>query len=572
MSREAVHKWVYPTDRELFLRAKVNNGLGWSFKSINSDLRSPASGGFSKQEIEKIEEVIQCHKDLMKEEEERIGKMMKKFENMKTTQGDGTNTCSFCDASFGLFKAKPYCCHLCKRSVCGKCKIETEKRQIVLQKILCRICSEYREIWKKTNAWFFGDIPKYVIPPDPAKPVEHNSPVINKNIDRRNDSKGEGFCEVDDSDSSNSLSTTDSDDETTTTAESSDEENKEKEETSSEGSDLGEDQVLDNIIGPQDLINQEECDDLETGEFGAIKFSLQYDPIEQMLNINVFSGHKLKSMDVGGTSDPYVKCNLVPGHPKATKLKTMRKECDLNPVFNEKLTYHGIFDSDINSKMLRLTVLDYDRMTTNDIIGITTVPLAGLVPQQQHFYREVLKEPIELEREENNILSDRGRIQVSLHYQAKKELKVAIVRCSMLIAPGSDCLPNPMVKVNIKPSSKKNAFKNKTEVVKKTANPEFGPKATFSYDISDFDIENPDKCLEVSVWDCTGLKRHSYIGGVVLGKEVGGSGSAHWTDALQSSGYRIKRWHRLEGEEGRCVGDNSSIEMTEGTSQIQSVT
>ena len=116
-----------------------------------------------------------------------------------------------------------------------------------------------------------------------------------------------------------------------------------------------EDQVLD-IIASEDTNSNENDDEMETGELGAIKFSLQYDSIEQMLNIKIFSGHRLKSMDVGGTSDPYVKCILIPGHPKATKLKTSRKECDLNPIFNEKLTYHGIFESDINSKMVKLTV------------------------------------------------------------------------------------------------------------------------------------------------------------------------------------------------------------------------
>ena len=41
-------------------------------------------------------------------------------------------------------------------------------------------------------------------------------------------------------------------------------------------------------------------------------------------------------------------------------------------------------------------MLDYDRMTTNDMIGVTKVSLSGLVPQQEHFYRHILTPPEEV--------------------------------------------------------------------------------------------------------------------------------------------------------------------------------
>ncbi|KAL5266583.1 hypothetical protein ACHWQZ_G003831 [Mnemiopsis leidyi] len=571
MAKAGLHKWVCPTDRELCLRSKLNNGMGWSYKSVQSGLKPTCTREtFAKHEIDKIEEVIKKHNELVQLEEERIGKLMERFENMKCSQGDGYKTCLFCNASFGFLKAKPFRCHMCQRNVCSKCKVETEKRQIVLPKILCRVCSEYREIWKKSNAWFFHAIPKYVIPPKLPKqqPKIKNSPVQKKPIERPNKVNRERFWDPD----SDYLSTTDDSDESddsdsddSDSDDAVDKSNKDDEldgdDSTSGGISCDEDQVLD-AIASDEINSHEKKDDLETGELGAIRFSLQYDPIEQMLNIQVFSGHKLKPMDVGGTSDPYVKCTLIPGHPKATKLKTSRKECDLNPVFNEKLTYHGIFDSDIKTKMVRLTVLDYDRMTKNDMIGITTVPLDGLIPQKQHLYGEILKEP-EDETHEASAIVDRGRIQISLHYQANKELKVTIVRCSMLMVPGSDTLPNPMVKVNIRPSPKRNTFKRKTEILKQTSNPEFGHKAKFTYDITSFDIESNDRCLEVTVWDCTGLKRHSYIGGVVLGKESGGSTRSHWEDALSSCGHRVTRWHMLEGESTSTIGECSSIELTD---------
>ena len=59
-----------------------------------------------------------------------------------------------------------------------------------------------------------------------------------------------------------------------------------------------------------------------TGELGALEFSLQYDPIEEMLNVMIIQAQGLKSMDVGGTSDPYVKCNIIPGVAKVTFLSS----------------------------------------------------------------------------------------------------------------------------------------------------------------------------------------------------------------------------------------------------------
>eukprot|EP00116_Pleurobrachia_bachei_P003872 sb/3464134/ len=455
----------------------------------------------------------------------------------------------------------------CQRSVCGKCKVETEKRPAAIPQILCRVCSEYREIWKKSNAWFFHAIPKYVVPPKiPKQPLLKNSPIANKAMMERRLKDG-SFTPPEYSSSTSEEETEDSDSDISEDSETEEEhEDAEGDGTSlSAGLPCEEDQVMD-IIESEEFKTEDNDADLETGECGAIKFSLQYDPIEQMLNVNIFSGHKLKPMDVGGTSDPYVKCNLIPGRLKATKLKTSRKECDLNPVFNEKLTYHGIFDSDINTKCLKLTVLDYDRMTKNDKIGIATVSLAGLEPQQKHHFREVLRE--EKEEEERGMdgaagaSGDPGRIKLSLHLQ-NGELKVSILKCSMLMAPGCDALPNPIVKINIKPSAKRNLYKRKTDVLKKTSNPEFGPKACFTYDISNIDIESPDRCLEVGVWDCH-FKRQTLIGGVVLGKESSGNARSHWMDALSSCGHRVTRWHILEGHSEHNVFLNdhqSSVEL-----------
>nr|XP_008513001.1 PREDICTED: LOW QUALITY PROTEIN: rab effector Noc2-like [Equus przewalskii] len=47
--------------------------------------------------------------------------------------------------------------------VCTKCGIEAspgQKRPLWL----CKICSEQREVWKRSGAWFYKGLPKYILP------------------------------------------------------------------------------------------------------------------------------------------------------------------------------------------------------------------------------------------------------------------------------------------------------------------------------------------------------------------------------------------------------------------------
>lgn len=45
----------------------------------------------------------------------------------------------------------------------------------------------------------------------------------------------------------------------------------------------------------------------------------------------------LKAMDIGGTSDPYVKVYICPDKSKTYETKVFRRT--LNPVFNERFTF-----------------------------------------------------------------------------------------------------------------------------------------------------------------------------------------------------------------------------------------
>lgn len=55
------------------------------------------------------------------------------------------------------------------------------------------------------------------------------------------------------------------------------------------------------------------------------------------LSVGIIQGADLAAMDMGGTSDPYVKVYLLPDKKKKFETKVHRKT--LNPVFNESFIF-----------------------------------------------------------------------------------------------------------------------------------------------------------------------------------------------------------------------------------------
>lgn len=152
-------------------------------------------------------------------EQERVGRLVERLENMKrnvqtvTSARSSTRTCgsrcnggvgcvcscALCGEKFAVLGAGPSLCHDCRKYICQKCGIETSPSFVLTpgsstsstgsgsttpqqhmgisfpslrlkspsnanKWFLCRICAETREMWKKSGAWFFKGLPKYVLP------------------------------------------------------------------------------------------------------------------------------------------------------------------------------------------------------------------------------------------------------------------------------------------------------------------------------------------------------------------------------------------------------------------------
>ncbi|XP_075760784.1 rab effector Noc2 isoform X2 [Pelodiscus sinensis] len=116
------------------------------------------------QELEVILEVIRKAEKLDVVEQQRIGRLVERLENMrKNVMGNGLSQCLLCGELLGLLGTTSVFCQDCKKKVCTKCGIEslgTQKRPLWL----CKICSEQREVWKRSGAWFYKGLPKYIMP------------------------------------------------------------------------------------------------------------------------------------------------------------------------------------------------------------------------------------------------------------------------------------------------------------------------------------------------------------------------------------------------------------------------
>lgn len=154
-------QWVCPNDRQLALRAKLQTG--WSVHTFQTE-KQRKSQCLSPAEVEAILQVIQRAERLDIMEQQRIGRLVERLETMRrNVMGNGLSQCLLCGEVLGFLGSSSVFCKDCRKKVCTKCGIEAspgQKRTLWL----CKICSEQREVWKRSGAWFYKGLPKYILP------------------------------------------------------------------------------------------------------------------------------------------------------------------------------------------------------------------------------------------------------------------------------------------------------------------------------------------------------------------------------------------------------------------------
>nr|XP_009857491.1 synaptotagmin isoform X1 [Ciona intestinalis]XP_026695161.1 synaptotagmin isoform X1 [Ciona intestinalis] len=288
-----------------------------------------------------------------------------------------------------------------------------------------------------------------------------------------------------------------------------------------------------------DEVDIGEKEDEEEKKLGKLQFSLDYDFQQNNLAVGVIQAADLPGMDMGGTSDPYVKVFMLPDKKKKQETKVHRKT--LNPVFNETFNFKVPYN-EIGGKTLVFAVYDFDRFSKHDIIGEVRVPM------NQVDLGTITEEWRDLTSAENDKENEKlGDICFSLRYvPTAGKLTVVILEAKNLKKMDVGGLSDPYVKITLMQGGKR-LKKKKTTIKKNTLNPYFNE--SFSFEVPFEQIQKV--ALVVSVFDYDRMGKNDPIGKLVLGCNASGTELRHWSDMLASPRRPIAQWHTLQmAEEG----------------------
>jgi len=273
-------------------------------------------------------------------------------------------------------------------------------------------------------------------------------------------------------------------------------------------------------------------------KLGRLQFKLEYDFNSNNLTVTVIQCEELPALDMGGTSDPYVKVYLLPDKKKKFETKVHRKT--LNPVFNEIFTFKVPY-ADAMGKTLVFAIYDFDRFSKHDQIGEVKLPLCTIdLAQTIEEWRELVS--VEGDGGQENKLGD---ICFSLRYvPTAGKLTVVILEAKNLKKMDVGGLSDPYVKIALMQNGKR-LKKKKTSIKKCTLNPYYNESFTF-----EVPFEQIQKVqLVVTVVDYDRIGTSEPIGKCVLGCVASGTELRHWSDMLASPRRPIAQWHTLKDPE-----------------------
>ncbi|KAH0512631.1 Synaptotagmin-1 [Microtus ochrogaster] len=219
----------------------------------------------------------------------------------------------------------------------------------------------------------------------------------------------------------------------------------------------------------------------EEEKLGKLQYSLDYDFQNNQLLVGIIQAAELPALDMGGTSDPYVKVFLLPDKKKKFETKVHRKT--LNPVFNEQFTFKVPY-SELGGKTLVMAVYDFDRFSKHDIIGEFKVPMNTVD------FGHVTEEWRDLQSAEKEEQEKLGDICFSLRYvPTAGKLTVVILEAKNLKKMDVGGLSDPYVKIHLMQNGKR-LKKKKTTIKKNTLNPYYNE--SFSFEVPFEQIQTND--------------------------------------------------------------------------------
>ncbi|XP_049792501.1 synaptotagmin-11 [Schistocerca nitens] len=281
---------------------------------------------------------------------------------------------------------------------------------------------------------------------------------------------------------------------------------------------------------------------LTAGRLGQLVFKIRYKRDKSALIVTVVRCRNLPAKDTSvGSSDPYVKLQLLPDKLHKVKTRVLRKTRD--PVYDEDFTFYRVTYNELQSITLHFVVLSFDRYSRDDIIGevfcpLDSVDLVQAETQQLTLCRDIHPRSLKIRAQ------GRGEILVSLCWQpAANRLTVVVLKARNLPKMDVTGLADPYVKMYLLYNNQRIA-KKKTHVKKRTLNPVFNESFVFDIPAGAEGLDNIS--LEFLLLDWDRVTKNEVIGRLELGAAKStGSALHHWNEVCNSPRRQIAEWHKL---------------------------
>uniref|UniRef100_A0A914VQV2 C2 domain-containing protein n=1 Tax=Plectus sambesii TaxID=2011161 RepID=A0A914VQV2_9BILA len=128
---------------------------------------------------------------------------------------------------------------------------------------------------------------------------------------------------------------------------------------------------------------------------GEILVSLCYQPATNKVTAVVLKAKNLPKFDITGLADPYVKVYMLYNGQKVAKKKTHVKKRTLTPVYNESFVFDlpSSDPSDLELVSFELVVMDWDRVTKNEVMGRCMVGIGAKNSSGRSHWDQVRRNP-----------------------------------------------------------------------------------------------------------------------------------------------------------------------------------
>ncbi|CAL1534300.1 unnamed protein product, partial [Lymnaea stagnalis] len=182
---------------------------------------------------------------------------------------------------------------------------------------------------------------------------------------------------------------------------------------------------IDTRLYDKKLVRQASVTSIEEESQGTVHVSLEHNLETSILTVNLVRAHNLLPRDLCGTSNPYCRLTLLPGHRASAQSRIHRKT--LNPEFEEEFIFE-LTPEEVDDSTLELSFYEYDQFSKDECVGYVRIPLCRMdLSKQVDLWRSIA--PYEKPKDQRDL----GDVMFSLSYLPSAErLTVVIVKARNL--------------------------------------------------------------------------------------------------------------------------------------------